>query len=476
MTPDMGQTRHDYRFRPEPRWDDGRFVPPVPRPIKIDIASWDRIDWIRYMLAASRNPIHGQTNLSIADFDQVARGLGRTFFTPSHPDTLRETFVTKADALRLSGIRNAILKPVLRNGLLTSEGDRWRHDRRALAPVFTPRNVNGFAQGMARTTQAQLDRLMGDDRVAFDQVCVDLTYQVLSDVLFSGELEGGRQASLRDIDRFLSSMGRPDPFDLTAIPAWVPRLTRLGKMGIVKRLRRNIGQLGEARRDRIEAGETVPDDLLTLMLTATDGEAMSEALLVDQLITFIAAGHETTSRALTWLFYLLSQDDAARARLEAEADGLDTDGPAQDWPDALPYTGSCIDEAMRLYPPAPFLSRELNRDETLGGKALPEGTIVFGNLWTVHRHRKLWEHPDAFMPDRFLPGARDAIDRFQYLPFGLGPRVCIGSRFAKMEAVILTALIARRYRLHLEGDHPWPLARVTVRTETPLTMRVERRK
>lgn len=474
----MGKSRHDYSFRPEPRWEEGRFVPPGPLPIERSVSDWDRIDWIRYLFASSKNPIFGQTVESLKGFDDVATGMGRTFFTPSHPDTIRETFVAKADALRLSGIRNAILKPVLREGLLTSEGERWKHDRRALAPIFTPRHVNGFAQGMARTTEGHLDRLLSKETAAFDQVCVDLTYQVLSDVLFSGELDGGRQASLHDIDRFLSSMGRPDPFDLTNVPQWVPRFTRIGRMGIVKRLRTRIGQLGENRRTRIDTGETVPDDLLTLLLTSTDAgsDPLSEDQLVDQLITFIAAGHETTSRALTWLFYLLSQDTEARARLEDEVDGLDITQPPQNWPDALPFTRACLDEAMRLYPPAPFLSRELNRDETLAGKALPEGAIVFGNLWMVHRHRQLWDQPDAFVPERFLPEAKTKIGRFQYLPFGLGPRVCIGARFAQIEAMILTTLIARRYRLSLDGPHPWPLARITIRPEKPLMMRVEKRK
>lgn len=471
------KSRHDYSYRPDPRWEDGRFIPPAPLPIDAALPDWDRIDWARYLMASSRNPIHGQTTGAIEAHDEVANGMGKMFLTPTHPDTVRETFVTKADALRLSGIRNAILKPVLRDGLLTSEGERWKHDRRALAPIFTPRHVNGFAAGMARTTSGHLARLLSGNTVAFDKVCVDLTYQVLSDVLFSGELDGGRQASLHDIDKFLSSMGRPDPLDFTTLPKWVPRLTRVGRMGVVKRLRTRIGVLGETRRSKVDAGETVPDDLLTLLLTATDAQSdvLSPDQLVDQLITFIAAGHETTSRALTWLFYLLSQDTEARARMEAEVDALDTSVPAQNWGDHLPFTQACLNEAMRLYPPAPFLSRELNRAETLAGHDLPEGSIVFGNIWMIHRHRKLWDQPDAFVPERFLPGAKRAIGRFQYLPFGLGPRVCIGAQFAKMEALILTTLIARDYRLHLDGPHPWPLARVTVRTEKPLMMRVEKR-
>lgn len=469
--------RHDYSHRPKARWEDGRFIPPAPLPIAASLEDWDAIDWGRYLLASSKNPIHGQTTAAIEGFDEVATGMGKTFLTPSHPDTIRETFVTKADALRLSSIRNAILKPVLRDGLVTSEGERWKHDRRALAPIFTPRHVNGFAKGMVRTTRDHLARLLSDDTVAFDKVCIDLTYQVLSDVLFSGELDGGRQASLRDIDKFLSSMGRPDPLDFTKFPKWIPRLTRVGRMGVVKRLRKRIGVLGEMRRSKIDGGDAVPDDLLTLLLTATDAdsEPLTPDQLVDQLITFIAAGHETTSRALTWLFYLLSQDTDARSRMETEVDALDISGPAQNWGDHLPFTQACLSEAMRLYPPAPFLSRELNRAETLAGHDLPEGSPVFGNIWMIHRHRKLWDQPDAFVPERFLPNAARPIERFQYLPFGLGPRVCIGAQFAKMEALILSALIARNYRLHLDGPHPWPLARVTLRPEKPIMMRIEKR-
>jgi cytochrome P450 len=240
----------------------------------------------------------------------------------------------------------------------------------------------------------------------------------------------------------------------------------------VKRLRANIFELASARRAKMAAGQDVPNDLLSLMLTEAE---FTDEQLKDQLITFIAAGHETTSRALTWLFYLLSQDEAARERLEIEVDALDTSLPVKDWPDQLPWTKACFEESMRLYPPAPFLSRQLNRAETLGGHALPEDSIVFANLWMLHRHRKLWDQPDAFMPERFLPEARANIGRFQYLPFGLGPHVCIGARFAQLEGIVLTALVARQSRLSLSGEHPWPLARITVRPEKPLMMRIEKR-
>ncbi|MEL6686209.1 MAG: cytochrome P450 [Pseudomonadota bacterium] len=473
----MGQTRHDYSVRPAPRWDDGRFIPPAPLPIETSVSDWDWIDWARYMRHSSQNPLHGMTRSALTEFDEIADGLGTTFFTPTNPETFKEAFVEKADKLRHSSLRNAILKPALREGLLTAEGDRWRQDRRALAPLFTPRHVAQYAEGIRRSASPHIDRLFETSEIAFDAAMVDLTYQVLSDVMFSGELDGGRATALRDIDRFLSTMGKPDPLDFLPLPNWIPRPTRVGRMGVVKRMRLQVSALAQSRRSRMEAGETVPDDLLTLILTTEgpDGKPFTDTQIEDQMITFIAAGHETTSRALTFLFYLLSQDKEALARAEAECDTLDLSRPATEWADALPFTYACFEETMRLYPPAPFLSRQLKQAETLGEHSLSRDSIVFGSLWVLHRHRKLWDQPDAFVPERFLPEARESIERFQYLPFGLGPHVCIGARFAQLEAIVLTALILRRYRLSLVGDHPWPIARVTIRPEKPLTMRVEKR-
>ena len=473
----MGQSRHDYSVRPPPKWEDGRFVPPAPLPIEASVSDWDWIEWVRYMRHSSQNPLHGMTRAALNDFDEIADGLGTTFFTPTNPETFKEAFVEKADTLRHSGLRNAILKPALREGLLTAEGERWRQDRRALAPLFTPRHVAQYAEGIRQSASPHIDRLFETPEIAFDAAMVDLTYQVLSEVMFSGELDGGRATTLRDIDRFLSTMGRPDPLDFLPLPNWIPRPTRIGRMGVVKRMRQQVSELAKSRRSRMEVGETVPDDVLSLILTTEgpDGKPFTDTQIEDQMITFIAAGHETTSRALTFLFYLLSQDRKALARAASECDTLDLSLPATEWAKALPFTYACFEEAMRLYPPAPFLSRQLKHAETLGGHSLPQGSIVFGSLWVLHRHRKLWDRPDAFVPERFLPEARQSIKRFQYLPFGLGPHVCIGARFAQLEAIILTALILRRYHLRLVGDHPWPIARVTIRPEKPLLMRVEKR-
>ena len=472
-------TRHDYRHRPAPRREDGRFVPPAPVPMDASIerlSPWEAVVHARH---AAANPLLALSDLSMVGFDAVVPLLGTTYFVPTHPDTLRATFVTHAADLRHARLRRAVLRPTLRDGLLTSEGETWRHDRRLLAPLFAAATVERLAPAMAASVARRVDATLAEGPLEVDRWLVDLTYGVLSDVLFSGRIDGGREAATRDIEAFLNTLGRLDPLDVLGAPDWVPRPTRVGRMGVVRRLRATVGAAIAARRREGAArgADGGPVDLLDLLLRAVEGEGaggtMTEDRLVDQVVTFIGAGHETTSRALTWLFYLLSQDDGARARVEADVDALDP--KVLPTAEALPFLAACLDEAMRLYPPAPFVLREIARDVEIEGTALAEGTVVYGNLWAVHRHRRLWDRPDAFVPERFLSPAREGIARFQYLPFGLGPRVCIGAGFARAEAVTIAARVLGRWRLDLDGPHPWPLGRITVRTERPLRMRAARR-
>ena len=197
----------------------------------------------------------------------------------------------------------------------------------------------------------------------------------------------------------------------------------------------------------------------------------------DHIISFIGAGHETTARALCWLVYLLSQDTKRRERLEAEVDALDIDTiPCEEWADHLPFTIACFEETMRLFPPAPFISREAIKDDKVDGYEVAADGVVLINTWQLHRHIQYWDNPSAFIPERFLLENRDKIGRFQYLPFGVGERVCIGQRFALQEAGILIALLLRRYRFDYAGDvPPWPKMRITVQTDNDMPMRVTRR-
>jgi len=241
-----------------------------------------------------------------------------------------------------------------------------------------------------------------------------------------------------------------------------------------QRLRDLIREITTRRLAQKDAGETLPQDFLTLMIGA-QGEEPPFTLdeIEDQIVTFIGAGHETTAQALTWMFYLLSQDTEARARAEAEIDALDMTRPPVEWSDALPFTLACFKEALRLYPPAAAIMRQANAADRFGDVAIPKDAAVMVHLYVLHRHQALWEHPDAFMPERFLGEAGKAIDRFGYLPFGVGHRTCIGERFAMVEAGILIASLMRHFRFDYAGDvPPVPTIRLSMQPEQGMKMRV----
>jgi cytochrome P450 len=238
-----------------------------------------------------------------------------------------------------------------------------------------------------------------------------------------------------------------------------------------------VGELIDNRRAALARREDVPRDLLTLLLEAADpetGQGLSDLEVRANIVTFIGAGHETTANALTWSLYLLSQAPGVRERVEAEVDAVAGDGPL-DPEDVgrLLFTRAVIDEAVRLYPPVPFMSRAAIREDRIGSLKIPARSVVAIVPWVLHRHRRLWDGPDAFDPDRFLPERRGAIDRFAYLPFGVGPRVCIGASFSLQEAVIVLAAIVRSARLDLSDGHEvTPLHRITLRPEGGLPMRL----
>jgi cytochrome P450 len=226
--------------------------------------------------------------------------------------------------------------------------------------------------------------------------------------------------------------------------------------------------------------DSAPQDLLTLLLTARDpegGALFGEAEVFDNVMTFIFAGHETTANALAWTFYLLSEFPSWDERVAAEAKDVLVGGTAgAESVSKLVQARMVVEEAMRLYPPAPLMARDAIGADTVGGIFVKAGTFVLLPIWVIHRHRELWSDPEAFDPERFAPGRREQIHRFAYLPFGGGPRICIGMGFAMQEAVIILSMVAREFRLQLVPGHPVePMARITLRPHYGLKMTLSRR-
>ncbi len=305
-----------------------------------------------------------------------------------------------------------------------------------------------------------------------------LAYDILQTTLFSGGffIAGEPAAFAASVAKFLRTMGHADPLDILDAPAFLPRPTRLlARAAHAGYLRQLIADTIERRRALLRRdASAAPADLLTLLLK-TGGLSPTE--IEDNVITFIGAGHETTARALGWTLYLLSQAPEEREKVEAELDAeLAVPGDPANWPDRLVYTRAVFEEAMRLYPPAPSLNRTALADDRVGDVAIPKGASVLVLPWIVHRHEKLWVKPRAFMPSRFLPENREKLDRYQYLPFGIGPRVCIGQSFAMQEGIIALAALMQRLRFDYVGTGPpFPVQKITVQPRGRLPMRVTAR-
>jgi len=450
------------------------FVPPAPVPRRREAVP----GFLEIVRTMQRNPLELWGEPSYED-----RWIHTGFFNErtvivNDPGVIRHVLVDNAKNYRMATIRQLILRPILRDGLLTAEGPVWKRSRKAMAPVFTPRHIHGFAQTMLERTKSFAERYEAAPGARHDIAAdmTDLTFDILSQTLFSGDIVTATDDFAGDVENLLHTMGRVDPLDLLKAPRWIPRPTRLNGNRVMAKFRGIVEDTLRRRRQRIASGEDVPDDFLTLLLRQEGPDGLSADEISDNIITFIGAGHETTSRALGWTLYCLANAAEDRDLVEAEIDEFlarDTLPPAHEWHTALPKTRAAFEEAMRLYPPAPSINRAALADDRFGDCVIPAGVTVLIMPWTLHRHKLLWDKPNAFVPSRFWPENRDAIDRYQYLPFGVGPRICIGMGFALQEAVIALAVLLSRFRFDVTDDcRPWPVQKLTTQPQGGLPMTV----
>jgi cytochrome P450 len=461
-------------IRPEP------FEPPAPIPRTIPPS---RLEIIRVMF---RNPLElwGQPSYTLP-YLQV-KFFGQLTTIANHPGLIRHVLVDNAANYGMQPIRQLVLRPILRDGLLTAEGDVWKRSRKAMAPVFTPRHSRGFAHQMLRKTEEFAERYAAPARsgeeVNIATGMTELTYEILAETLFSGEIATGTEGFADRVDSLLHNMGRIDPMDLLIAPAWVPRLTRIPGRKALRAFRTIVSDTMDARKAAMARGDKVPDDFLTLLLKIEGPEGLTRDEIEDNILTFIGAGHETTARALAWTLYCVAESPHFRSLMEEEIDRVIADGADPvDWLDAMPHVRAAFEEALRLYPPAPSINRAPLEDDEWTDEhgrtiQLPKGESVLVMPWTLHRHTLLWDRPRHFMPERFLPENRDRIQRFQYLPFGAGPRVCIGATFALQEAVIALAVLMKRYRFDVtENTRAWPVQRLTTQPLNGIALSVRAR-
>jgi len=292
------------------------------------------------------------------------------------------------------------------------------------------------------------------------------TFDVICDVALSGRAHFDAEAYGAAITRYFLTVGRASLLDFLRVPPWVPRPAELLGAGAVRTMHRMVARAIEARRAQT-TGKA--DDLLDYMLKARDpetGRQMTPRDLLHNMQFFIVAGHETTALALAWSIMLLAHDEAAQqaAAVQAVAQlGSRAAGP-EDLPH-MPLVEAVIDEALRLYPPVGLLARNVLEADTLYDREIHPGDTVFLNIYSLHRHQLYWQDPDAFNPARFNAEPAAGRDKFQYLPFGAGPRVCVGANFAMMQARIILSTLLARYRFAPAGPLPTPVMHMTVRPE-----------
>jgi cytochrome P450 len=457
---------------------DALFRPPAPIPRRTAPDMFD------FLAALRTNPLTTWTEDHFEHLILAGEGaLGRV--TVVHdPAAIRHILVDNAGNYRKDDLQRRVLAPGLGNGLLTAEGEEWRLQRRTLAPLFSPRRVAGFVPPMIEAAERLVRRWRRRSEGRTLDVALEMTrvtLAVLERTIFTSGLKRDPDALGRAITRYFEAIGPLDPLDVFGMPGWLPRIGRFRARPALRFFDEIVGELIDTRRDLLARGEPAPNDILTLLLQAADpdtGRGLTDVEVRANIVTFIGAGHETTANALSWSLYLLSQAHAARERIQAEVDAAIGEGPLS--PEMLPrlvFSRAVVEEALRLYPPVPYMSRAALAQDRIGNLKIPKGSIVTIAPYVLHRHRRLWDEPDAFLPERFLPERREAIDRFAYLPFGAGPRVCIGAAFALQEAVVVLASVVRAARFDLvEGHEVMPIHRVTLRPGGGLPMRLSLRR
>jgi cytochrome P450 len=400
----------------------------------------------------------------------------------SDPRAIEHVLLGNAGNYHKDALQRRVLSAGLGHGLLSAEGEQWRSQRRTVAPVFARKTIMDFAPDMLAAAEALVARWRQQDGATLDIAAemTRLTLDVLERTIFSDGLGRAPEEFRLAMRTYFDTIGRIDAFDVIGLPPSVPRFAHWRVRSTLRFFEAAIDDIIATRRRRMaEEPDAVARDILTLLLNALDpetGNRMAEIEVRSNILTFIAAGHETTANLLSWSLFLLSQSPRWRERVEAEA-ARELCGPPATLGDRLAETRAVIEEAARLYPPIAAISRVALGPDDLAGTKVKRGSLVVIAPYVLHRHRLLWRDPNSFDPARFLGDARHAIDRYAYIPFGAGARTCIGSVFALQEATLVLATIVKNFRLTLApGAAVWPLLRVTLRPDNGLPMVITQRR
>jgi unspecific monooxygenase len=438
-----------------------RLVPPMlPR-------APDNLSTLGRMRLLGQNPIATWGQRAYEEDLIRGRFFGRSSFILNTPDAIKHVLVDNYENYSRTPTGLRVLQPMLGQGVLIAEGRAWKYQRRTLAPAFTPRAVSMLIPHMVAVTDETVAKLVKDSARPVDlrQVMQHMTLEIAGRTMFSFGMET-HGVTLRDfVMEYGEHLAQPGLLDL-ALPLWLPTLQDFARSRFRKRWTRFIAMLMAERRAAGKNENAPPRDLFDLMGAARDpetGQGFSDEQLGDEVATMILAGHETTATALFWSLYLLALDPAVQDQVAAEAKAAGISGTPE--VERLKFTRAVIDETLRLYPPAYLVARAARGADTIAGMPVKAKDVVLIAPWLLHRHEKLWRDPNAFMPQRFLPPSPPP-ERFAYMPFGAGPRVCIGAHFALVEATLALAKLVGTFRIDLADKAPvLPIGVVTTQPD-----------
>jgi cytochrome P450 len=444
---------------PTPR-AEAAFYPPTVEPAA------GLLPLYRFIPRFIRNPLRSLPRAVYEEPLVVHAGAPSGLAWVTAPALVERILLHEADDFPKTPLEKRVFEPILGDGILTSQGHSWRWQRRTAAPLFRYQDLVAQVPAIATVGEERLALWRTGPPVThqIDREMADVTYDVFTHTLLAGAPRADGEILKRRGAEFLSRISWEIAWAMLRLPGWVWHPAK-GSMRRSAEAMRAATERIIARR-RAEKGEPGRDILGRLLATRDPetGQPMSDAQVADNLLTFIAAGHETTAKALTWTLYLLARAPRWQASVRAEVTSVCGSGrvAARDL-DKLAVTTRVLKESMRLYPPAPVLTRSVGRDLDIGGHRLKRGALIIMPIYAIHRHRALWEDPDRFDPDRFLPEAEASHLRTQFMPFGFGPRTCIGMAFAMLEATALLATLVRGARFDWDGRHsPEPVTRVTL--------------
>jgi cytochrome P450 len=445
------------------------FIPPHPPRSAGPVASWRGFFGER-----ARTAVYGWSEQAFRLAYMRRNILGFRIHIPLDPDDVQRVMLDNAANYGKPDVVKRLLAEAIGEGLLTSDGGLWREQRRIVAANFAPAAVDGLMPQFGEVGRAALEQWHPGER-NMHREATQATMRIISNTLFSGDSRLTSDAAMAHIAAALDGVSEARLQAMLGLPR-MPWSRKGWAAGRGMAYLRNT--LEAVVRERLPEGG--PDDFLGRLIRGLNDRfepKQAATLAVDNAMTFYLAGHETTANAVTWTLFLLSEQPALQDEAAAEARAaLAAGGDDPGLPDRLPRLRAILEESLRLYPPAPRFDRQALGPDRLGGEEVQKGDIVSIWPWLLHRHKALWEDPDSFDPDRFEPGRREGRHRFQYIPFGGGPRLCVGARFATAEALTILAHWLSAWRFApVPGREVRVHGMVTLRPAGGLPMRLDKR-